>query len=167
MTHMRESFDDYVRGRVLPLGRVAYLLTGDPHLAEDLVQQTLIRVASHWERIVAGGDPDPYVRRVLYHQAVSWWRRRRREHAVSHDMLPERPAPDRHDEVDTTLAMRRALARLTPKQRTVLVLRYYEDLTEAQSAQVLGIGIGTVKSQTRDALARLRLSASELVELRR
>ncbi|MEV0270414.1 SigE family RNA polymerase sigma factor [Hamadaea sp. NPDC050747] len=157
-----QSFRDYVHARVAALSRAAYLLTGDAHLAEDLVQQTLVQVASRWERIVAGGDPDAYVRRVLYHQHVSWWRRWRRE-PVPVDRLPDTagPLPD----VELTVAVRQALAKLTPKQRAVLVLRYFEDLTEAQAATVLGVGVGTVKSQTRDALARLRVLAPDLAEL--
>ncbi|MEV6970436.1 SigE family RNA polymerase sigma factor [Hamadaea sp. NPDC051192] len=157
-----QSFRDYVHARVAALSRSAYLLTGDAHLAEDLVQQTLVQVASRWERIVAGGDPDAYVRRVLYHQHVSWWRRWRRE-AVPVDRLPDAagPVPD----VALTVAVQQALAKLTSKQRAVLVLRYFEDLTEAQAATVLGVGVGTVKSQTRDALARLRVLAPDLAEL--
>ncbi|MCP2322730.1 RNA polymerase sigma-70 factor (sigma-E family) [Hamadaea flava] len=157
-----QSFRDYVHARVAALSRSAYLLTGDAHLAEDLVQQTLVQVASRWERIVAGGDPDAYVRRVLYHQHVSWWRRWRRE-AVPVDRLPDTagPLPD----VALTVAVQQALAKLTPKQRAVLVLRYFEDLTETQAATVLGVGVGTVKSQTRDALARLRVLAPDLAEL--
>lgn len=166
VSNAEESFRDYVRVRLVSLGRTAYLLTGDAHLAEDLVQQTLIRVASHWERIVAGGDPDPYVRRTLYTQAVSWWRQRHREATEPRETLPDRSCPDPSRDIDTSLALRQALARLTPKQRAVLVLRFYEDLSEAQTAEVLHIATGTVKSQTRDALARLRLTAPELVELK-
>ncbi|SNT31830.1 RNA polymerase sigma-70 factor, sigma-E family [Asanoa hainanensis] len=160
-----DSFRDYVAARLVGLSRAAYLLTGDRHLAEDLVQQALVQVASRWEKISAGGDPDPYVRRVLYHQHVSWWRWRRlvdRPHAD----LPETAVADRGRDVDTELTVRQALRRLTPKQRAVLVLRYFEDLTEAQTAEVLGCSVGTVKSNTRDALARLRTTAPELADLR-
>ncbi|GAA4728651.1 SigE family RNA polymerase sigma factor [Phytohabitans rumicis] len=159
-----DSFRDYVHARVAALSRSAYLLTGDPHLAEDLVQQTLVRVAAHWERILAGGDPDAYVRRTLYHQHISWWRRWRRE-PVPVERLPEPAAVEPHGPLDTAIAVRGALRRLAPKQRAVLVLRYFEDLTEAQTAVALGVSIGTVKSQTRDALARLRTLAPDLAEL--
>jgi DNA-directed RNA polymerase specialized sigma24 family protein len=74
----RSSFEAYVQARTAALSRIAYLLTGDHYLAEDLVQQTFLRVAGRWRRIAAAGDPDPYVRKVLYHQHVSWWRRFRR-----------------------------------------------------------------------------------------
>ncbi|MBB5867733.1 RNA polymerase sigma-70 factor (sigma-E family) [Allocatelliglobosispora scoriae] len=159
-----ESFREYVRARGGTLGRTAYLLTGDQHLAEDLVQQTLVQVASRWERILAGGDPDAYVRRVLYHQHVSWWRRHRRE-AVPVESLPDGAGPDVFGGVALSLTVRLAVAKLAPKQRAVLVLRYFEDLTEVQAAQVLGVSVGTVKSQTRDALARLRVLAPELAAL--
>jgi RNA polymerase sigma-70 factor (sigma-E family) len=160
-----DSFRDYVAARLMGLSRAAFLLTGDRHLAEDLVQQALIQVASRWEKISAGGDPDPYVRRVLYTQHVSWWRRRRlidRPHADPPDVV----VADRAHDTDTELTVRQALRRLTPKQRAVLVLRYFEDLTEAQTAEVLGLSVGTVKSNTRDALARLRAVAPELEDLR-
>jgi RNA polymerase sigma-70 factor (sigma-E family) len=158
-----QSFREYVRARTAALSRVAYLLTGDRHLAEDLVQQTLVNVASRWERI-SSDDPDPYVRRALYNQYVSWWRRRRREPVtVSAEWLPERAAPG----TDATLALtvRQALGRLAPRQRAVLILRYFEDLSESQTAAALGISVGSVKSQARDALARLRKLAPELGDL--
>ncbi len=160
----RSSFEAYVQARTAGLSRVAYLLTGDHHLAEDLVQQTFLRVAGRWQRVAAQGDPDPYVRRVLYHQHVSWWRQARR---LTHVSLSgaDRPVPDKADEIGVTLAVQRALAMLGPRQRAALVLRYFEDLTEAQTAEILGCRIGTVKSQVRDGLARLRTLAPELAEL--
>jgi RNA polymerase sigma-70 factor (sigma-E family) len=158
-----ESFREYVRGRSAALSRVAYLLTGDRHLAEDLVQQALVNVASRWERISAD-DPDPYVRRTIYNQYVSWWRRRRREPVtVATAWLPDRAAPS--TDATVALTVRQALGRLAPRQRAVLILRYFEDLSEAQAAAVLGVSVGTVKSQARDGLARLRLLAPELGDL--
>lgn len=159
-----DSFGEYVRARVAALSRAAFLLTGDSYLAEDLVQQTLAKVAARWEQIVAEGNPDAYVRRVLYHQHVSWWRRWRRE-PLPVAAVPEIAGADPQGAMTTALAVRQALAKLTPKQRAVLVLRYFEDLTEAQTALVLGVSTGTVKSQTRDALARLRAVAPDLAEL--
>ena len=149
------SFEAYVNARIAALSRIAYLLTGDHHLAEDLVQQTLLRVVGRWRQVVAAGDPDAYVRRVLYHQHISWWRRGRAGKEVSGE--PTAPAvPDHGDAVVATVAVRGALARLGPRQRAVLVLRYFEDRTESQTAEILGISVGTVKSHARDALARLR-----------
>lgn len=161
----RQSFEAYARARAAALSRHAYLLTGDHHLAEDLVQQTLLLVAGRWRRVVAGGDPDPYVRRVLYHQHVSWWRRRTRRVVEAPLDAADRPVADPADEVAVTLAVRTALARLAPRQRAALVLRYFEDLSEAQIADTLGCRVGTVKSQLRDGLARLRVLAPELAEL--
>ncbi|MEU7999797.1 SigE family RNA polymerase sigma factor [Catellatospora sp. NPDC049111] len=159
-----DSFREYVHARLGTLVRAAFLLTGDSYLAEDLVQQTLAKVASRWEQIVADGNPDAYVRRVLYHQHVSWWRRWRRE-PLPVAAVPEVAGADPHGPTTTAIAVRQALAKLAPKQRAVLVLRYFEDLTEAQTAQVLGVSTGTVKSQARDALARLRAVAPELADL--
>jgi RNA polymerase sigma-70 factor (sigma-E family) len=156
------SFEAYVRARGAALFRVAYLLTGDHHRAEDLVQQALLRLAGRWGQVTAAGDPDAYVRRILYHEHVSWWRRRRRQVIEVRADEPTPTAPDPSDDVVTAVAVRRALAMLAPRQRAVLVLRYYEDLTEAQAAQVLGVRVGTVKSQARDALARLRALAPHL-----
>ena len=158
-----ESFREYVGARLAALSRVAYLLTGDRHHAEDLVQTTLIRVAERWERIAAVGDPDAYVRRVMYTQHVSLWRRRRP--AEPYATPPERATPDPAGQVAVSLTVRQALARLGRRQRAVLVLRYFEDLTEVRTAEVLGCSVGTVKSQARDALARLRVIAPELAEL--
>lgn len=160
----RQSFEAYARARTAALSRIAYLLTNDHHLAEDLVQQTFLRVASRWKRVVAAGDPDPYVRRVLYHQHVSWWRRasRRPEAPLSGT---DRPMPDSADQVTTMLSVQQALAKLGPRQRAALILRYFEDCTETQTAEILNCRVGTVKSQVRDGLARLRTLAPELADL--
>jgi RNA polymerase sigma-70 factor (sigma-E family) len=157
-----ESFQAYVRARSAALARVAYLLTGDRHAAEDLVQEALIRVAGRWPRVVAQGDPDPYVRRVLYHQHVSLWRRSRHRPMPVPD-LPEAVTPDPAGALTRALTVRAALARLTPKQRAVLVLRYFEDRSEAEAAQLLSCSVGTIKSQTSKALARLRQIAPDLL----
>ncbi len=145
--------------RTPALSRTAYLLTGDAHLAEDLVQTALFKAARSWHRIQ--GDPEPYVRRILYTQNVSWWRQRK----LKETALGDYDVPTTAADPDLRLTLEQALARLTTKQRTVLVLRYFEDLTEVQTGQVLGIGAGTVKSTTRQAFARLRTLAPELAEL--
>lgn len=146
-----DGFAEFVAARQAAMLRTAYLLTGHAQDAEDLVQTTLVKVVPHWRRI--RDDPEPYVRRTMVHENVSRWRRRRwREQPA--DVLPEllAEAPD-HDDL---LVVRAALAELAPRQRAVLVLRYDEGLTEAEIAATLGIRPGTVKSQARDALARLR-----------
>ena len=150
-----ESFHAYVSARRGALLRSAYLLTGDRHAAEDLVQTALLKTALRWRRVVAGGDPEPYVRRVLYNEHVSVWRRRRGITEVAAEPAERAAVPEGSED---RLVLREALARLTPKQRAVLVLRYFEDLTEVQTAAVLGCSPGTVKSQTRHALERLRCS---------
>ncbi|HWB37068.1 MAG TPA: SigE family RNA polymerase sigma factor, partial [Rugosimonospora sp.] len=153
--------EEFVRARSSALGRTAYLLTGDRHDAEDLLQTALARAATRWERL---DDPEAYVRRVLYTQAVSGWRARLRRPVEWLGPEPP-PSPAPPEEVEVRVVLDGALRRLTPKQRAVLVLRYYEDRTESQAAEILGCSVGTVKSQTRHALARLRALSPELAEL--
>jgi RNA polymerase sigma-70 factor (sigma-E family) len=158
----REDFEAFVAARYAALLRTAYLLTGDHHDAEDLLQQTLVKAVGAWKRV--DGDPEPYVRTILVRQNVSRWRSRRwRELSTEH--LPEEAGGDSTAGATDRLALHRALRTLAPRQRAVIVLRYYEDLTEAQTADALGIAVGTVKSQTRDALRRLRETSPELTDL--
>jgi RNA polymerase sigma-70 factor (sigma-E family) len=159
------SFREFVSSRIGRLSRVAFLLTGEHHAAEDLVQVTLIKVARHWRRVTRGGNPDAYVRRALYHEHVSSWRSRRHREVLAADP-PERQA-GRSESVDAVrrIVLRDALARLAPGQRAVIVLRYFEDLSEADTADALGCTVGSVKSQAHHALARLRAVAPELAEL--
>jgi RNA polymerase sigma-70 factor (sigma-E family) len=146
------DFDAFVDARRDALLRTAFLLTGDHHDAEDLVQTTLLKVVPKWTRI--GDRPEPYVRQVLARESVNRWRRRRwRE--VSTPMIPEVVQHDGPDNVDR-MALLADLRTLSPRQRAVLVLRYFDDLSEADTAAALGISAGTVKSHTRDALAHLR-----------
>jgi RNA polymerase sigma-70 factor (sigma-E family) len=159
---VEESFRAYVAARLPALKRTAWLLVGDVHLAEDLVQTALSQAAMRWERIVARGDPEPYIRRILYNEHVSWWRRRRLTEVLDATVADR---PTQAVDVPTRVTMRQALARLTPKQRAVLVLRYYEDLSESQVAQLLNVTVGTVRSQTRSALDRLKATAPELADL--
>ena len=144
------TFDAYVTARYASLTRTAYLLTGNHHDAEDLVQTALVKAVGVWRRIQ--DRPDAYVRRIMVNENISRWRRHRGREVVVQD-VPEGVVVDTADD---TIALRQALARLAPRQRAVVVLRYYEDLTERETAAVLGIGVGTVKSQARDALGRLR-----------
>jgi RNA polymerase sigma-70 factor (sigma-E family) len=153
------DFLEFCRLRTPALFRVAYGLTADQQLAEDLLQTALERAARRWARIE---DPEAYVRRVMLHESVSWWRRwRRRETPVSE--LPERPnSVDPTTSVDTRRALRAALLSLGPRQRAVLVLRYLEDYSERQVAEILGCAPSTVSSQAARALARLRELCPEL-----
>lgn len=164
-----EDFEAFVRARAAALARTAYLLTGDRQLAEDLLQDALSRLAERWTTVVRRGDPEPYVRRILYTRAIDGWRTRRRRPEVLHsgdaEPWPElRGHGDEADAVARRLVLRDALGRLTPRQRAVLVLRFYEDCTEVQTADLLGCSVNTVKSQTRYALDRLRTLAPELAE---
>jgi RNA polymerase sigma-70 factor (sigma-E family) len=141
------GFDDFVVARSPRLLRTAFLLTHDWALAEDLLQTVLAGAWEAWRRIE--GDPEPYVRRIMVNTYASWWRRR---------WLAEPAAgPRAEDGVDVRDRLWRALGRLPRRQRTVLVLRYFEDLSEADIADTLGCGVGTVKSQASRALATLRL----------
>lgn len=152
----RAPFADYVAARGQALQRTAYLLTGDWGLAEDLVQTALARIYPRWDRI-ARDNPEAYVRKVLVNTWASWWRRRWRGE-VPTDELTETAADDPYTHADRRRAVAAALATLPPKQRAVVVLRFHEDMTEVQVAAVLGISVGTVKSQTAKAMAKLRTS---------
>ncbi|WP_457192435.1 SigE family RNA polymerase sigma factor [Nocardioides sp. P5_E3] len=153
-----QGFTEWATGRQRQLLRSAYLLTGDLHRAEDLVQEALTKVALRWSRL-AEGNPTAYALRIITRDNISWWRRRR-----------DVPTDSLHDsgtstEPETALVVRRSLARLTPGQRAVLVLRHFDDLTERETAEVLGVSVGTVKSQNAAGLARLRTGAPELLSL--
>ena len=155
------GFTRWASERQQHLLRTAVLLSGDRHRAEDLVQEALTAVATRWRRL-AGQDPDAYARQVVVRGNISWWRRHRREVVVA-EADPGHLA--RPDLADRRLLLDHALATLTPRQRSVVVLRYYVDLTERDTADALGVSVGTVKSQTHLALRRLRESAPELAEL--
>jgi len=154
----RESFETWARSRQQGLVRTAYLLTGDFHRAEDLVQDALVKAAARWDTL-AGGHPDAWIRTVVYRDQVSWWRRHRREVLTSPRDQAVPPAGE------SALVLREALGRLTARQRAVLVLRYVEDLPLVDTAEILGITVGSVKKHASVALARLRTLAPELEEL--
>lgn len=139
----RRSFEEFVAVRSAALGRTAYLLTGHRHDAEDLLQSALARAAVRWAKL---DDPEAYVRRVLYTQAVSRWRWLRRRPA---ELLTDNPPHLAVGETDrdTRVVLDAALNRLTPKQRAVLVMRFYEDLSESQTALLLGCSVGTLKGR--------------------
>lgn len=152
------EFESYVAARWRPLLRAGWLLTGNWAAAEDLVQSALARVWASWPRVRAVAERDAYVRRMLTNQFLEQQRRRSSTELPS-DVLPESPAPDATADVDRRLALTRALAELPPQQRAAVVLRYFEDLPLEQTAAALGCSVGTAKSQTSRALAKLRHSA--------
>ena len=150
----RAEFDEFVVTRSSRLLRTAYLLTRDWALAEDLLQTALAKSWFAWSRL--DDDPEPYVRKILVNTYASWWRRRWRGETPT-ESLPESSHADPTGQVDDRHELWQALGRLPRRQQAVVVLRYFEDLSEAQVADTLGISTGTVKSQTSKALARLRL----------
>ena len=148
-----ETFDDFVGARYAALVRSATLLCGDHHDAEDLVQGALVKAVGVWHRI--GDDPEPYVRRIMVNDNISRWRKHRGR-VVVRAQLPDTEGATAATDSDARLDLEAALATLPPRQRTVVVLRYFEDLSERQTADLMGTSVGTVKSQARDALAGLR-----------
>ncbi|MGY1804403.1 SigE family RNA polymerase sigma factor [Blastococcus sp. SYSU D00922] len=147
------GFREFVLRQRAALLRTAYLLTGDSGHAEDLVQTALLKTYRHWDRIQARGEPTAYVRRVLVTTATSWRRRLLSTEQVM-DAVPEQAHYDRYPE--RSAAVIDALRALPPRMRAVVVLRYYEDQTEVQTAELLGCSVGTVKTQSSRAMARLR-----------
>ncbi|WP_211349083.1 SigE family RNA polymerase sigma factor [Nocardioides litoris] len=150
----RADFDDFVAARSGALLRTAYLLTRDHQLAEDLLQTSLAKAWFAWGRV--HGEPEAYVRKIVVNTYRSWWRRRWHGEQAT-EVLPEQGEADRTDAVATGEDLWAAMDRLPRRQRAVVVLRYFEDLTEAQTADLLGCSVGTVKSQTSKALAKLRV----------
>lgn len=151
-------FEEFVAGRGQALQRFGYALTGDWALAEDLLQTALARAYPRWSRIQRD-DPEAYVRKIMLNTWSSWWRRHWRGEVPS-GQLPDAAGPDHYSSVDSRQALRAALAKLPPRQRAVVVLRYHQDLSEAQVADLLGVTVGTVKSQAAKALATLRSQAA-------
>lgn len=156
-----EEFTAFMRSASPALGRVAWLLCGDVHQAEELVQHALVRTYAAWPR-ARERDPYAYARRVLANKRIDTWRHLRREVLVDPSTVPDRGyvAGDHGDRDRLT----RALALLTPRQRRVVVLRHLMDLSERQVADDLGIGVGTVKSTASRALARLRAELTEAAD---
>ena len=155
------DFTSYMEARKASLLRTAYLLTGDRHSAEDLVQVSLAKLYLAWDRVQDRGSIDGYVRRIMVNENNSLWRRgwKKREYAT--ESIPETWANDVYDD-GTRGAVWAAVQTLPKKARAVVVLRYYEQLSEAETAEILGISVGTVKSQASRALAALRERAPEL-----
>lgn len=154
------DFTAYVSARQRHFVRFAYLLTGDPYSAEDLVQSAFAKVYRRWDAI--HGSPDAYVRQAIVNEHRSWWRRTWRHREVTGSDLityaePVAP-PDTYADDD----LRTQIRKLPAQQRAAIVLRYYEDLTEAQTAAVLGVSVGTVKSHTSRALSNLRVTMKEV-----
>jgi RNA polymerase sigma-70 factor (sigma-E family) len=157
---MEEEFREFVAARSAALLRTAYLLAGDWATAEDLLQTALTKTYLAWKRLGEIEAVEPYARRVLVNTATSWWRRRWHGERPT-EVLPERAAPDQMEEQLDRDALWRHVRALPARQRAVLVLRFYEDMSEAQTAELLNISPGTVKSQTSRALGTLRRRLGE------
>lgn len=153
-TDTDRDFAAFVAARSQKLFGIAMALTGHRQHAEDLLQTVLARAYRRWSEI--RGEPETYVRRALYHEQVSRWRRAMHGLEMLTDRTPEVVGAADTERVDLGLALREALRRLAPKHRAVLVLRYLEDLTDEEIAEVLGCRPGTVRSQITRALRRLR-----------
>jgi RNA polymerase sigma-70 factor (sigma-E family) len=152
---MADDFESFVRARMSALVRYGYVLSGNPHDAADLAQEALARLGERWPRVSAKGDPEAYVRTIMARLHISWWRRRRREHPVR--SLPEQGYDDSGLlAADGDAGLWRAVAELPPRQRVVLVLRYFEQRTDSEIADRLGISRATVRSQASRALEKLR-----------
>jgi RNA polymerase sigma-70 factor (sigma-E family) len=152
------EFRDYVRERSRALLRTAYLLTGNLADAEDLVQSALAKTYLAWDRIEDRGALDGYVRRAMVNTHISWWRRRRVEEFPT-DEIPDQAVADHAGRSDMQETLRRAIDRLPQRMRAAVMLRYYDDMTEAEVAEVLGVSLGTVKSTVSRAVAKLRIDA--------
>jgi RNA polymerase sigma-70 factor (sigma-E family) len=152
---VEDDFHEFVVARSPALLVTAYLLTGDRGTAEDLLQITLMKAHRHWARIRAAGEPEAYLRRIMANQRISWWRRRRV--AIADLPLPDVPVPDDFGRLELRDELWRALRTLPPRTRAVLVLRYWEDRSEAETARILDCSVGSVKSQASRGLQRLRV----------
>jgi len=152
------DFRDYVRSRSRALLRTAYLLTGNVADAEDLVQSALAKTYLAWDRIQDRSALDGYVRRAIVNTHISWWRRRRLEEYPT-DEIPDHAVIDHPVSSDLQESLRRAVDRLPQRMRAAVMLRYYDDMTEAEVAEVLGVSLGTVKSTVSRAMAKLRIDA--------
>ncbi len=159
-----QSFEEFVAGAGPGIRRLAYLLCGDVHRAEDLAQTALAKFYHHWSRVGAMEHPTAYVNRVLVREATSWRRRKASTELVTDDLTTwdaRAPLPDPADAVAEADAMWQLLAALPPKQRAVLVLRYYQDMSDAQIAETVGCSPSTVRSNAARAFATLREAAGD------
>ena len=165
--HGDRDFEAWLAAREPALQRTAHLLTGDVHSAQDLVQNTLARLYIRWDQVRSADNVDAYARKVLLNEFRTAWRRplRRVEQVV--ELVPDAPAPASPEYDGNREAVWRFVCSLPPKQRAVVVLRFYEQLTEAEIAELMGISVGTVKSQASRALASLRRTVHQHPELGR
>jgi RNA polymerase sigma-70 factor (sigma-E family) len=158
-----DRFAEFVRANTASLFRTAYLMTGDYQRAEDVLQAAFVRVYQHWPRVDIMDHPAGYARKVVVNQSVSWWRKRS-SHESPQNVVADPAWDGRVDDVAEHERVWTAVLSLPRRQRAVTVLRYYEDMTEAQIAETLGMATGTVKSHSHAALRRLAELLGEPVE---
>jgi RNA polymerase sigma-70 factor (sigma-E family) len=161
----RADFAEFVTARSTSLHRAAYLIVGDVALAQDLVQEALTKTYVAWPRLRDKGNAEAYTRKAITTTAISWFRRKGWNNERSTEHLPERHSQSHAESVTSRAWLWECLLRLPVRQRAALVLRYYEDLTEAQTAEAMGCAVGTVKSQVSAALAKLREQIGDSPEL--
>lgn len=161
----RAEFTDFAAAKQRSLLRAAYLMVGDEALAQDLVQEALTKTYVAWPRLRRTESAEAYARRAITTTAIGWFRRRGWTAERTTPAPPERPETGHADTVTRDAWLWQALLRLPPRQRAAVVLRYYEDLTEAQTAEALGCAVGTVKSQVSAALRSLRTHLGEDAEV--
>jgi RNA polymerase sigma-70 factor (sigma-E family) len=150
------AFAEFVGARSGSLFRAAYLMVGDHALAEDLLQEALTKTYVAWPRLRDINNPEAYTRKAITTTAISWWRRKAWKNEKPRDDVPDLGRESASEQFGERDWLWQGLQDLAPKQRAAIVLRYYEDLTEAQTADALGVSVGTVKSQVSDGLKRLR-----------
>ena len=156
MSTSDDEFDAFVLARSSTLHRAAFLMVGDRALAQDLVQEALVKTYAAWSRLRHKGNAEAYCRKAITTTAISWFRRRRWSHERVVESLPEGSSGDVAAGVTQSQWLWTALQELPARQRISIVLRYYEDLTELQTAEAMGCAVGTVKSQVSAGIARLR-----------
>jgi RNA polymerase sigma-70 factor (sigma-E family) len=164
-TRDRAAFADFVTTRSGALHRAAYLMVGDVGLAQDLVQEALTKTYVAWPRLRDTANAEAYTRKVITNTAITWFRKKGWYGEQPAGELPERTDDGHADQVAARTSLMDALAQLPPRQRAAIVLRFYDDLTEAQTAAAMDCAVGTVKSQVSAGLAKLRALLGDAVDL--
>ena len=160
------TFEEFVAARLPTLVRFATALTGDPHLAQDIVQDVMVKAHARWRRIDAMDRPELYVRRAITNEFLSWRRRWSVRHMQSRADVPERPVPDHATASADSAEVWQQLSVLPRQQRVVLVLSYYEGLSDTEIADMLECAVGTVRGYRSRALATLRTALAPALESR-